>query len=682
MCLYPVHKANWFYAQYDKILAEQFLSLLLTRMIDQQTINQIFDTADIVDVISDFVTLKKSGANFKGLSPFSNEKTPSFMVSPAKGIFKDFSSGKGGNVVGFLMEHEKLSYPEALRYLANKYNIAIEEKELTAEEIQQKNERESLMAVTAYATGYFEVQLQTEEGKAVGHGYFRNRGFRDDILKKFQLGYSPEKRTAFSEEAGKNGYKKDYLVKTGLSIERDQYIFDRFAGRVIFPIHSLSGNVIGFGGRTLKSDKNIAKYLNSPESDIYHKSRVLYGLFQAKKSIVSAEQCFLVEGYTDVISMHQAGIENVVASSGTALTTEQIRLIKRFTENITILYDGDEAGIKASFRGIDMILEEGMNVKVVMLPTGEDPDSYAQSHSSSEFLEYIQSSEKDFISFKTELLLADAQHDPIRRAQLITDIVKSVAVIPDGIMRSVFLKDSSLLLGVEEQVLYNEVNRIRQRKQEQQWRREQSGRNFRQDHPVTAMPIQPVVPGFVENVFSEVEEREIIYFLLKFGNQLLHMSGEEHTEISVAHYITREIQNDELEFTNLIYKQIFEDVKNLIERGEEVAERYFVYHEHAGVRELAVDIFTSRYELSKVWKRKEAYVELPGENLGFEVPKTLLSYKMMVVEKALSQLRVSLESTEKSSDIEALNQVLIRIQSLEGIKRELSVGLGGRTIIR
>jgi DNA primase len=653
-------------------------------MIDQQTINQIFDTADIVEVISDFVTLKKSGANYKGLSPFSNEKTPSFMVSPAKGIFKDFSSGKGGNVVGFLMEHEKLSYPEALRYLANKYNIAIEEKELTAEEIQHKNERESLMAVTAYAGTYFESQLQTEEGKAVGHGYFRTRGFRDDILKKFQLGYSPEKRTAFTEEAGKNGYKKEYLVKTGLSIERerDQSIFDRFAGRVIFPIHSLSGNVIGFGGRTLKSDKTIAKYLNSPESDIYHKSRVLYGLFQAKKAIVTAERCFLVEGYTDVISMHQAGIENVVASSGTALTKDQIRLIKRFTENITILYDGDEAGIKASFRGIDMILEEGMNVKVVMLPTGEDPDSYAQSHGSSEFLEFIQSSERDFISFKTELLLADAQHDPIKRAQLITDIVKSVAVIPDGIMRSVFLKDSSLLLGVEEQVLYNEVNKIRHRKQEQRWRREQSGQNYRQVQPVTELPRQPVVPGFVENVFSEVEEREIIYFLLKFGNAILHMSDEEHTEISVAHYIIREIQNDELEFTNLIYKQIFEDVKDLIERSEEVAERHFVYHEHAGVRELAVDIFTSRYELSKVWKRKEAYVELPGENLGFEVPKTLLSYKMMVVEKALSQLRSTLESTEKNSDIEALNQVIMRIQSLEGIKRELSVGLGGRTIIR
>jgi DNA primase len=650
-------------------------------MIDQQTINQIFEAADIVEVISDFVTLKKSGANYKGLSPFSNEKTPSFMVSPSKGIFKDFSSGKGGNVVGFLMEHEKLSYPEALRYLAGKYNIPFEEKELTAEEIQQKNERESLMAVTAFAQKYFTRQLESEEGKAIGLSYFRNRGFRDDMIKKFQLGYSPEERAAFSKEAGKNGYKKVYLVKTGLSIEREENLIDRFAGRVIFPIHALSGSVIGFGGRTLKSDKNLAKYLNSPESDIYHKSRVLYGLFQAKKSIVSKDRCFLVEGYTDVIAMHQAGIENVVASSGTALTTDQIRLIKRFSSNITILYDGDEAGIKASFRGIDMILEEGMNVKVVMLPEGEDPDSYARKHSSSEFLKFIESNEKDFISFKTEILLAETQHDPIRRAQLISDIVRSVSVIPDGIMRSVFLKDCSLLLGVEEQILYTEVNKIRQRKQEQKWRRETSFRKDSLELPRTTIPQQPLVPGFVENVYSEVEEREIIYFLLKFGNQMLQLGGEENTQISVAEYITREIQNDELEFNNLVYKQVFEDVQDLIERGEKVTERHFVYHDHSAVRELAVDIFTSRYELSKVWKRKEAYVELPGENLGYEVPKSLLSYKMIVVEKALSQLRKDLEIADKNNELEPINHLILRIQSLEKVKLALSGGLGGRTII-
>jgi len=651
-------------------------------MIDQQTINQIFETADIVDVISDFVTLKKSGTNYKGLSPFSNEKTPSFMVSPAKGIFKDFSSGKGGNVVGFLMEHEKLSYPEALRYLAQKYHIEFEEKELTAEEIQQKNERESLMAVTDFAGKYFARQLENEEGKAIGLSYFRKRGFRDDTIAKFQLGYSPEDRSAFSTEASKNGYKKQYLVNTGLSIERDTRMFDRFSGRVIFPIHALSGSIIGFGGRTLKSDKKIAKYLNSPESDIYHKSRVLYGLYQAKKNIVSKDQCFLVEGYTDVIAMHQAGIENVVASSGTALTTDQIRLVKRFTQNITILYDGDEAGIKASFRGIDMILEEGMNVKVVMLPVGEDPDSYAKTHNSSEFLDFISSSEKDFISFKAEILLSDAQHDPIKRGQLITDIVKSVAVIPDGIMRSVYLKDCGLLLGVEEQVLYTEVNKIRHQKQEQKWRREQTSRKDQSAPTHPATPQQPMVPAFVENIYSEVEEREIIYFLLKFGNQILHLSGEENAQVSVATYIIREIQNDELEFNNLVYKQVFEDVKDLIEHEREVTERHFVYHDNAGVRELAVDIFTSRYELSNVWKRKESYVELPGENLGYEVPKSLLSYKMMVVEKALAQLRADLDTVEKKNDLEQLNHLIMRIQSLDTVKIALSEGLGGRTIIR
>ncbi len=666
-------------------------------MIDQQTINRIFETADIVEVISDFVTLKKSGANYKGLSPFTNEKTPSFMVSPAKGIFKDFSSGKGGNVVGFLMEHEKLTYPEALRYLARKYNIPVEEKERTAEEIQQVNERESLMALSTFASKFFEQQLETAEGRQIGLSYFRNRGIRDDIREKFTLGYSPENRTALTNEAQKNGYRKEYLVKTGLSIERDSRVFDRFSGRVIFPIHSISGNVIGFGGRTLRSDKNVAKYVNSPESDIYHKSKVLYGLFQAKKSMVSSGICYLVEGYTDVIAMHQAGIENVVASSGTALTSDQIRMIKRFTPDVTILFDGDEAGIKASFRGIDMILEEGMNVKVVMLPEGEDPDSYARSHSSSELLEYIRGQEKDFISFKTEILLADAQHDPIKRAQLITDIVRSIAVIPDGIQRSVFLKECSLLLGVKEQVLYTEVNKIRKKRQEQKWRAEQASRREKSgfhsyeardavrvegEPATTGLPSQPLVPGFVEHVYSEIEEREIIYFLLKFGNRTLHVGGDQPSEISVAQYIIREIQNDELEFNNLVYRQIFEDVKSLIEKGEEVAERHFIFHDHPGIRELAVDIFTSRYELSKVWKRKEAYVELPGENLGFEVPKSLLSYKMTVIEKALSRLRTNLGEIEKENRLDEIRQLISRISSLEQVKKELSLSLGGRTIIR
>jgi len=645
-------------------------------MISQETVNKIFDTVDIVEVISDYVTLKKSGANYKGLSPFSNEKTPSFMVSPSKGIFKDFSSGKGGNAVGFLMEHEKLSYPEALQYLARKYNIEFEETEITPEEIQQRNERESLLAVTQYAQKYFSSQLHTAEGKAVGLSYLRQRGFRDDIIEQFQLGYSPEERKALTTEAQKNGYKKEYLVKTGLTIEKEDYDFDRFAGRIIFPIHGISGNVIGFGGRTLRTDKNTAKYLNSPESDIYHKSRLLYGLFQAKKNIVNANRCFLVEGYTDVIALHQAGVQNVVASSGTALTTEQIRLIKRFTENITVLYDGDEAGLKASFRGIDMILEEGLNVKVLLLPEGEDPDSFAQGRSSSEFIEFIDKNEQDFITFKTEVLIADTQNDPIKRANMITDIVKSVAVIPDGIKRSVFLKECSGILSVDESVLYTEVNKIRQKQREQNWKKERS----KPDQIV--VPKQPTVPAFVKGVFSEIEEREIIYFLLKFGNQSLKLSGEENADITVSQYIIREIQNDELQFTNLIYKQVFEDVKGMIESEKKISERVFTFHDNKEVQDLAVDIVTSKYELSKVWKRKESYIEMPGENLGVEVPKTLLLYKLRVVDVALEDLRKQIEEEEKKKNTDQVMQIMAHLRDLEIAKNEISNVIGERIILR
>ena len=645
-------------------------------MINQETVNKIFDTVDIVEVISDFVTLKKSGSNYKGLSPFSNEKTPSFMVSPSKGIFKDFSSGKGGNAVGFLMEHEKLSYPEALRYLAKKYNIEIEEAEVTPEEIQQRNERDSLLAVTQYAQKYFAQQLQTAEGKAVGLSYLKQRGIRDATIEKFQLGYSPEDRQSLTNAAKKEGYKQEYLVKTGLTIEKEEYVFDRFAGRVIFPIHGISGNVLGFGGRTLKTDKNIAKYLNSPESDIYHKSRILYGLFQAKKSIVDANRCFLVEGYTDVISLHQAGIENVVASSGTALTTEQIRLIKRFTENITVLYDGDEAGLKASFRGIDMILEEGLNVKVLLLPQGEDPDSFAQSHSSSEFIEFINEHEQDFITFKTEVLISDTKNDPIKRANMITDIVRSVAVIPDGIKRSVFLKECSLLMDMEESVLHVEVNKIRQRKMEQAWKKEE----VRRDQLI--VPEQPTVPSFVKNIFTEIEEREIIYFLLKFGNNSLKLHTEKNADITVSQYIIREIQNDELEFTNLVYKQVFEDAKAMIESDKNISERAFTYHDNPDIQSLAVDIVTSKYELSNVWKRKDSYIEMPGENLGVEVPKALLLYKLKVVDLALDDLRKQIEESEKKKDHDTVMSLMAHLRDVEGAKNEISKVIGERIILK
>jgi len=644
-------------------------------MISQETVNKIFETVDIVEVISDYVTLKKSGANYKGLSPFTNEKTPSFMVSPSKGIFKDFSSGKGGNAVGFLMEHEKLSYPEALQYLARKYNIEIEESELTPEEIQQRNERESLLAVTQYASKFFMEQLQTAEGKSVGLSYLRQRGFRDDIIEKFQLGYSPEERKSLTNSAIKAGYKQEFLVKTGLTIEKEEYVFDRFAGRIIFPIHGISGNVVGFGGRTLRSDKQIAKYLNSPESDIYHKSRVLYGLFQAKKSIVNHNRCFLVEGYTDVIALHQAGIENVVSSSGTALTSEQIRLIKRFTENITVLYDGDEAGLKASFRGIDMILEEGLNVKVLLFPEGEDPDSFSQGRSASEFTAFINENEQDFIAFKTRVLIEDTRNDPIKRANMITDIVRSVAVIPDGIKRSVYLKECSLMLDVDERVLYTEVNKIRQKRREQAWRKERSTPDQLE------VPKQPTVPSFVKDVYSEIEEREIIYFLLKFGNRALKISGEENADIRVAQYIIREIQNDDLQFTNLVYKQVFEDVKAMIESGKEISERVFTFHDNKEIQDLAVDIVTSKYELSKVWKRKESYIELPGENLGVEVPKALLLYKLKVVGMALEDLRKQISEAEKNKDNDRVMELLFRLRDLEAAKNELSTVIGERIIL-
>jgi len=648
-------------------------------MIDHNTISRIFDTADIVEVISEFVTLKKSGANYKGLSPFSNEKTPSFMVSPSKGIFKDFSSGKGGNVVGFLMEHEKLSYPEALRYLAKKYNIEIEEKEKTAEDIQQENERESLLVVTSFAQKYFTDTLhKSAEGKAIGLKYLKERGVREDIIDRFELGYSPEERNALSMEAQKKGYKSEYMVKSGLSIEREGRYFDRFAGRVIFPIHSLSGTVIGFGGRTLRSDKKTAKYLNSPESEIYHKSRVLYGLFQAKKAIVSSEKCYLVEGYTDVLAFHQAGIENVVSSSGTALTVEQIRLIKRFTPNITIIYDGDEAGIKASFRGIDLILEEGLNLKVILLPDGEDPDSFSKKNSSSELTEFIEKHERDFISFKTSLLLKEAEKDPVKKANLITDIVRTISVIPETISRSVYIKECSTLLKIDEKVLYSEVNKNRRKKFDQKFR---SRPQTRPEPDFTDIPTQPPVPSFVEEVYSEYEEREIIYFLLKFGEEKLRFPGEDNAELSVAEYIIREIQNENLEFKNLVYKKVFEDVLNLLEKGQKIEEKFFVYHEDKTIQELAVDIYTSRYELSKIWMRKDTHIEVPGENLGSDIPKSILSYKNKIITNAIEEIEKSITDLYGDDDkYEEIRQLQQRHKKLKQLNVVISKDLGERII--
>ena len=439
-------------------------------MIDQPTIDRILDAANIVDVVSEFVTLRKRGINYVGLCPFHTDKTPSFYVSPAKNICKCFACGEGGTAVHFIMKHEQLNYFDALRYLAKKYNIEIQERELTDKEKQRKSDRESMLIVNSWAQQYFTTQLYEHvEGKTVGLRYFAERGFREDTIRKFQLGYSLDKRDALYKEATKNGYKKEFLEKTGLVIAYDNGgVNDRFRGRVIFPVHTLSGKVVAFGGRVLKKDEKTAKYVNSPESEIYHKSNELYGIYFAKQAIVKEDRCFLVEGYTDVISMHQAGIENVVASSGTALTQGQIRLIHRFPSNITVLYDGDAAGIKAALRGIDLLLEDGMNVKVVLLPDGEDPDSFARKHNASQFSEFIKQSETDFIRFKTRLLLDDAGTDPIKRSALITDIIRTVAIIPDNIARSIYIRECSAMMEIDEQVLLNEVNKIRLSKEERQ----------------------------------------------------------------------------------------------------------------------------------------------------------------------------------------------------------------------
>src|SRR5512133_793548 len=534
-------------------------------MIDKPTIERILDASQIVEVVSEFVQLKKRGVNYLGLCPFHNEKTPSFTVSPAKEIFKCFGCGKVGNSVNFVMEHEHLTYPEALKYLAKKYHIEVIEKELSQEELEKQNERESLLVVSAYASRQFQENLfETDEGVSVGLAYFRERGFRQDTLKKFEVGYSYEKRDGFSKKALEDGYKQDFLVKTGLSIQHEDRIFDRFAGRVMFPIHSLSGQVLGFGGRVLKTDVKTAKYLNSPESEIYQKSRILYGIFQARKSITQEDRCYLVEGYTDVMSLHEANIENVVASSGTSLTQEQVRLIKRFTQNITILYDGDAAGIKASIRGIDLVLEEGMNVKIVLLPNNEDPDSYSKKVSNEEFMKFLKDNETDFIRFKTQLLLSESSNDPVKKADLIRDVVKSIAVIPEAITRTVYIKECSTVLEVSEPILYNEVNKLRHQKNFQD-RNKYPGP---EDLPV---PPPVIIKAVERDAVTYYSEKEIIRLLLKFGGvefeRSLNKEDGKEEMLTVSDYIVREITSDDLIFDHRVCEKIFADFRFHVEHG-------------------------------------------------------------------------------------------------------------------
>lgn len=635
-------------------------------MIDKTTVDRIIDAANIVDVVGEFVSLKKRGVNYLGCCPFHNEKTPSFTVSPAKGIFKCFGCGKAGSAVTFIMEHEKLEYVDALRFLAKKFGIEIKERELTREEQKENNDRESMMVLSAFAQKYFTDTLFNHvDGKTIGIGYFRERGFRDDIIKKFQLGYCLDTRSAFSQFAVKQGYRKDFLIKTGLSVDYNNDMFDRFHGRVMFPIHSISGRVIGFGGRTLKTDKKVAKYLNSPESEIYHKSFTLYGIFFAKKSITQENRCYLVEGYTDVLSMHQAGIENVVASSGTSLTTEQIRLIKRFTLNVTVLYDGDAAGIKASLRGIDMILEEGLNVKVVLLPDGEDPDSFAKSHSATEFKKYIADNETDFINFKTKLLLSDADNDPIKRAGLITDVMHSISVIPDTIIRSVYIRECSRLFEVAEETLIQEMSALRSKK---------IGAAVAQNANILqqAKPEMhtPTIPAFVNNVVCEEQEKEIIYFLLRYCNVNLFTytddNGNEHV-MNVGQYIISEIANDELEFLNLEYRQIFDDFAEIIANNEEPNITHFIHHENLKISELVINLQSDEYVLSNIWKKFGSSDDNELELLTEAVPKAITNYKAKVIALAIKSLM-----DEMKNQMENFEEIAMRVTTLNQVRTEIS----------
>jgi len=540
-------------------------------MILKSTIDRIMEATDIVEVIGEFVQLKKRGANYVGLSPFANERTPSFTVSPAKGIFKDFSSGKGGSAVTFLMELEKFSYPEALKWLAKKYSIEVEETVETIENKEEENRRESLMIVTGYAAKFFhESLLETEEGRNIGLSYFKERGFSNDTIKKFELGYSPDQWEAFTGQAVKDGYLPQFLEESGLSVKRDNgSMYDRYRGRVMFPIHSFTGRVIAFGGRTLKTDKNVPKYVNSPESEIYHKSNVLYGLYFAKKAIREEDNCYLVEGYADVLSVHQAGIENVVASSGTSLTVEQIKLISRFTKNITILYDGDAAGIKASLRGLDMILEEGLNVKVVLFPDGHDPDSYVRLVGTAGFKKHIADNRKDFILYKTEILLKEVGNDPIKKAEVIREIVESIVKIPDWVKASAFIKECSYQLQIDERALLSELNKMRAAK----------SKKDSQQQPSRFAPAEEVMPPEELQLSTEKDdasqEKEIVRLLLLYGNKMITWDGIADTYIGP--FMIAELSD--VEFENPAAKKFAEIYRKEVENGVLPDEQYFIHYQ-------------------------------------------------------------------------------------------------------
>lgn len=703
-------------------------------MIDQPTIDRILDAANIVDVVSEFVTLRKRGVNYVGLCPFHDDKSPSFYVSPAKNICKCFACGEGGTAVHFIMKHEQLGYFDALRFLAKKYNIEIQERELSDEEKRIRSDRESMFIVNAWAQQYFSQMLHEHvEGKTVGMRYFIERGFREETIRKFQLGYSLDQRDALYQQAIRKGYKKEYLEKTGLVIAYENgNVNDRFRGRVIFPVHSLSGKVVAFGGRVLKKDEKTAKYVNSPESPIYHKSNELYGIYFAKQAIVKADRCYLVEGYTDVISMHQSGVENVVASSGTALTHGQIRLIHRFTNNITVLYDGDAAGIKAAIRGIDLLLDEGMNVKVVLLPDGEDPDSFARSHSATEFTEFIRQHETDFIRFKTKLLLADAGNDPVKRAALIGDIIRTIAIVPDDITRTIYIRECSAMMEIDEQVVLNQVNKQRLSKNEQKPSVPVTNRSTTeilppdysiaepsgqmQEVPVaTAEPVSdqlpPDFPPPPEEEFSgsnemseippsaPVEETQVmtrqrspyeafeialLRYVVRYGERVLYDYVDEETKerivMRVAEFIRDDLERDDLSFYTPIFKQMLDEAANRCGEETFIAHRYFLSHPDPLVSRVAANLMSEKYQLSK-YHFKFREVEQEEDKLDQLVVRDLFAFKEAYIMRQLKEKQEQLKQLS-SADPEQIMTVMKEIAQLNEIKKVLSKELGERIILK
>ena len=672
-------------------------------MIDQLTIEKILDAANIVDVVSEFVTLRRRGVNYVGLCPFHNEKTPSFYVSPSKGICKCFSCGKGGNVIHFLMEHEQLSYWDAAKWLARKYGIPYSERELTDSEKALQNERESMFITNQFALDFFKDSLlNTEKGRAIGLAYFRKRGFRDDILDKFFLGYCPDEPDALARAALAKGFTKENLIKTGLCYERenDGGLRDRFHGRVIFPVHSLSGKVVAFGGRIMTSDAKVAKYVNSPESIIYSKSRELYGLYQAKQAIVRKDRCFLVEGYADVISMYQSGVENVVASSGTSLTPGQIRLIHRFTNNITVLYDGDKAGIKASLRGIDMLLAEGMNVKVLLLPDGEDPDSFAQGRGATAFQQYIDTHQVDFIRFKVNLLMEDAADDPYSRSELIKSITQSISVIQDPIVRSVYITECSQIMKIDERLLINDVNR-RQREQAQvapqptPKEKEDPAETPAQDKPETesetpaeAAPqpeisaedkLRQDIRALKRQGFGPMmdKERLLSQLIVRYGGRVICKYQDDNGEdqdMTVGQYIVGSLQNDSLEFHHPVYKRFVEIMAEHLDDAGFNSEKFFMSHPETFVSLTAASLMEERYQLSNIFKDSKPTVD---ENYLFKLTRHIMAdYQMEVVRLEIKKVEKEIQEAQADS----LAELQTRYRELLAARAELSKELGERII--